>query len=202
MEEEEEIIQPPKVLYKYRGIDNWQFFVDILFNNRLYAAKYKDMNDPMEGKYYYHSGKLDEKIREKLSEGKEKLKICSLSETNDNFLMWSHYANGHRGIAIGVEIINKYDICKIEYDDEKVSIDKNNYSECSAKEILSHKSKLWQYEEEWRVFSSNEYVDVKIVKIIIGNRMEDKDKAYIKKLVKAMNSEIAIKEQGNRIKIK
>ena len=37
------------VLYKYRGIQNFRFLVDIILKNRLYAAKYSDLNDPMGG---------------------------------------------------------------------------------------------------------------------------------------------------------
>ncbi|MDR0834326.1 MAG: DUF2971 domain-containing protein [Candidatus Symbiothrix sp.] len=187
-EEEEEVTnKPPEVLYKYRSIDNWKFFVDILLNNRLYAAKYKDLNDPMEGGYYYHSGKLDKKTRDKLREGKEKLKICALSATDDNFLMWSHYANGHQGVAIGVEVDKKYDICEIEYDGQTF-VERNSCSESSAKEILAHKSKIWNYENEWRVFTEDDFINVNVREIVIGKRMNDKDKELVKKLVTVINS--------------
>lgn len=44
------------LLYKYRSIENFQFFVDIILNKRLYAARYLDLNDPMEGHYIYADG--------------------------------------------------------------------------------------------------------------------------------------------------
>lgn len=53
-----------EILYKYRTIDNLEFFLDTLLNNRLYAASFKDMNDPMEGVYVYRNGgSIDERIR-------------------------------------------------------------------------------------------------------------------------------------------
>ena len=33
------------ILYKYRTFDNWKYFVDINENERLYAAKYNELND-------------------------------------------------------------------------------------------------------------------------------------------------------------
>ena len=41
------------LLYKYRSLDNWKFLLDILINKRLHAARFQDLNDPMEGRYYY-----------------------------------------------------------------------------------------------------------------------------------------------------
>ena len=42
------------LLYKYRSIRNFRRFTEILLSNKLYAAKYSKMNDPMEGAYLYH----------------------------------------------------------------------------------------------------------------------------------------------------
>lgn len=57
-------------LYKYRSLDNFKFFIDIILNNRLYAAKYKDLNDPMEGQYYYQNGELNKTIRDRIRKEK------------------------------------------------------------------------------------------------------------------------------------
>lgn len=39
--------------YKYRSLANMKRFIDILMNRRLYACKYLDLNDPMEGFFLY-----------------------------------------------------------------------------------------------------------------------------------------------------
>lgn len=41
------------MLYKYRGFNNFEFALDIFVNQRLYAATYKKLNDPMEGRFIY-----------------------------------------------------------------------------------------------------------------------------------------------------
>ncbi len=60
----------------------------------------------MEGQFYYNHGELNRNIREKIRSEKGELRICSLSRTNNNELMWSHYANGQTGVPIGVKVID------------------------------------------------------------------------------------------------
>ena len=70
----------------------------------------------MEGQYLYRNGELNIDIRNQLSEEKNNLRLCSLSRVNNNELMWSHYANGQRGVAIGVEINRlEYNIRQVQY---------------------------------------------------------------------------------------
>ena len=99
------------ILYKYRGFENLKNLIDIFLNGRLYAASYTEMNDPMEGHYFHRSGILSPEFKSALKGEKDTFGICSLSEISNNELMWAHYANGHNGIAVGVEIdTQKYHI--------------------------------------------------------------------------------------------
>lgn len=41
--------------YKFRSLENIKRFLDILINERLYAARYDKLNDPMEGSYLVDS---------------------------------------------------------------------------------------------------------------------------------------------------
>ena len=89
------------ILYKYRSLGNYKYFIDIIVNNRLFAADYKSLNDPMEGMYYYRDGVVDVQTRNFIFNNKQKIKIGSLSMSSDNVVMWTHYANGHKGVVIG-----------------------------------------------------------------------------------------------------
>ncbi|MBO6495308.1 MAG: DUF2971 domain-containing protein [Roseivirga sp.] len=183
-----------EVLYKYRGLDNFKNFVDIILKNRLYAAQYKDLNDPMEGQYYYHRGELNKTIRDKILEEKGTLRILSLSRVNNNQLMWSHYADGHKGVAIGVRIDEiEYDVQPIEYDGI-VTIRNSDYNGQTAREILRHKLEVWSYEEEVRVFQRNQlFIDVKIEEIILGQRVSNQNVGLIRELLEKINPEIQIR---------
>ena len=110
------------MLYKYRSLSNYKILIDILANNRLYAANFKQLNDPMEGVYFFYNDELKEEFRKNINEGKNGLGICSLSKGNDVELLWAHYANGERGICIGLSIVENgtnYTIRNINYDESK-----------------------------------------------------------------------------------
>jgi len=181
------------ILYKYRSLDNFKNFVDIILKNRLFASKYKDLNDPMEGQYYYQSGELNREVRDKLLEEKGQLRLCSLSKIRDNQLMWSHYTNGHRGVAIGLRIDdNQYTVRPIQYNG-LVSIRNQDFNDQSATEILSHKLVVWNYEEEVRVFVRNRnFIDITIEEVITGLAMSKIDFGFVKELVEKINPDIRI----------
>ena len=97
---------------------------------------------------------------------RERTWICSLSKINDSLLMWSHYANNHKGICVelnmahvikyldgrygtivhnaGVEVQYKNIIEKPDYFKNRVA-DYLNYQ-------ISTKGKDWEYEQEWRLY--------------------------------------------------
>jgi len=150
----------------------------------------------MEGRYLYSQsgGSLDETMRQLLKGEKEKIRICSLSRNPNNELMWSHYAEGHKGVAIGVEVNrSKYEVRPIIYDGLH-RVGANNFHPGSATDVLSHKFDVWQYEEEERVFVRNnkQFVNVKIKEIICGSRMSTQDKGFITDLVEKINPDIEV----------
>lgn len=88
----------------------------------------------------------------------------SLSETNDNILLWSHYAASHTGFVLAIDLdINNNHIQKVTYQDSLPDFDidwyfsiKNNDESNSANvgyllKDFAIKSTNWQYEKEWRV---------------------------------------------------
>jgi hypothetical protein len=182
-----------KILYKYRGVQNFRFFIDIIMKNRLYAAKYVDLNDPMEGQYYYNKGELDKSMLRKISSDKGELRLCSLSRKKDNELMWSHYSEGHRGVAIGLTVdSSKYDIRPIQYTGIHY-LNGGQIEQDTPREILSHKLNVWSYEEEERVFVTDKfYVDIEVKELITGRAMSNQDYSFIKEVVEKVNPSIKI----------
>ena len=147
----------------------------------------------MEGQYLYQNGELNIDIRNQLSEEKSNLRICSLSRVNNNELMWSHYANGQRGIAIGVEMNRiKYQVRQVQYNGLPY-IQNHNLNNQTAIEILSNKLEVWNYEEEERVFiCDRQFIDVKVKEIILGRAMSNYDNGIIRDIIEKINPEIRI----------
>jgi hypothetical protein len=104
--------------------------------------------------------------------------IFSLSETSENQLMWSHYAEDTKGIAIGFEVganskLSDNDHCvKVNYSDtlpafkgkgflnqisffmdecgRPYSKSQISFSDPTFKLAISTKPTVWRYEQEWR----------------------------------------------------
>lgn len=182
-----------EILYKYRSLDNYKNFIDIILRNRLFAAQYKDLNDPMEGQYYYHRGELDQAIRQRILDEKGQLRLCSLSRVNNNELMWSHYTNGQRGVAIGVRIDDtRYDVRPIQYNG-LANLRNQDYNNQTVMEILSHKLEIWNYEQEERAFvRDRQFIDVNVEEIITGRAMSNQDFGFLRDIIERINPNIRI----------
>lgn len=135
----------------------------------------------------------------------------SLSEKYDHQLMWSHYAQDHKGFAIGFDSEHKYFNQKVSPNDElrhlrKVVYQKNrpkiNLMNPEGVELFTVKCFQWEYEAEWRIIRPFSEASAKIYNgsypiylfdfpissvsnIIIGSRMEDTIKERIKSILKS-----------------
>lgn len=154
------------LLYKYRGLTNLQFALDIFVNHRLHAAGYKDLNDPMEGQYEDIRGTLEDWQREEIFGAKNQYRLVALSETHNNVLMWSYYADSHTGMVVGVEITEPdANIIPIDYV-ENLNIDLQHPD--IAQGVLSKKLKLWGHEKERRVFVRQPFVGINVRELYFG----------------------------------
>ena len=91
--------------YKFRSLQNLKRFIDIVLNERLYASRCDELNDSMEGVYLTNPSSRN--IIRLLRIGKYKTRICSLSEDYKHTLLWSHYADSHKGCCIEVSAVNE-----------------------------------------------------------------------------------------------
>lgn len=183
------------MLYKYRSLQNFKNLVDIFVNSRMYASAYADLNDPMEGYYLYgSSGELDPSMQSLIAGEKDKIKILSLSRRPDIALMWAHYADGNRGVAIGVEIDEGADLRPILYDGPPIL--PKDFNVDSAVELFTKKHPAWEYEEEERVFvRKGNFASLSVREVILGSRMSTQDKGLMKNLIGLLNPNIEIISQ-------
>jgi hypothetical protein len=84
--------------------------------------------------------------------------VLSLSESYDNLLMWSHYADQHRGFVIEFESESEFlapnyskripsFLEKVEYNDLRPHL---SATTINRPEALVRKASVWAYEREWR----------------------------------------------------
>ena len=174
-------------LYKFRFLENIERIQDILFNNRFHLARWKELNDPMEGFFHYIIYETElpykERIRQIINE-KNELKICSFSNTYHPILLWSHYANHHKGIAIEITLNPDHyaNLYKVKY--EKNIPELNFDLSPSPIDVLKSKINHWAYEREYRVIDiCNTFTIGRITGIYLGLRVENEDKERIKLMV-------------------
>lgn len=155
-------------LYKFRALQNskdYNRIIDII-DNGFYCNDFLGFNDMNEGVYINNNKNTHITFSEK-----QKYKICSFSGVKalNSELMWGHYANTGRGVAIEINVANCSDIKEINYG--------TNDDLNTMEEILTNKSKEWDYEDEYRYLSTNDLEDNKInigkiIKIYFGTPYE------------------------------
>lgn len=135
--------------------------------------------------------------------------VFSVSEKDDNFLMWSHYCDSHKGICIGfdanklfwflntsygiacspLKYKSKYPIIRPKWVDQKI-----------GEIILTNKAKYWSYEKEWRFILSGEtdkeviLPDGIIVEVCIGCNTQKNHTNKIIEILKTKETKIELKE--------
>jgi Protein of unknown function (DUF2971) len=115
--------------------------------------------------------------------------VYCLSVRNDNILMWSHYANGHKGICLGFGHRPARPLgpaFPVMYSPElpRVSYLEGGDVEKFRADFLT-KDLPWEHEREWRVIDRNrgrgfrQFPPESLVEIILGAQMTQEDRAVI-----------------------
>ena len=220
-------------LYKYRQYTAQS--LEIIINRELYFPSPQQLNDPYDcqfsipnalqaaitsvdtipkikepmSKKLQQFGKLED-IYAKMARDWEGLGVLSLSEVSDSALMWTHYADEHRGFCLG------FDLCEpfTGYNEEHLVVG------CTKVEYFAHnpfkeyfmkiclkgqlpdweefwmtllsmgmaaKTEPWSYESEVRVLRKEPgaipYESRMLSQVIFGSRMKDRQRAILRRLL-------------------
>jgi hypothetical protein len=184
-------------LYKYKDVSTlsgMEHLEDIIQNDRLYCSCYSKLNDAFEGAYEYYPisetgfHTLDDDHVERLKIDKKDIRVCCLTKQNNNRLMWGYYGS-FKGVVIEVEFdMHSNSIIKaqdVKYSEQPPTLSTKNL--LSAEKLLLIKLKDWEHEEEVRVLSKEEHIDVRVRGIILGQRISFENEDRIKELVQKKN---------------
>ncbi len=181
-------------LFKFRSIN--KYLIDTLVKGTVYCAQPIHLNDPFDcqvdikkavanaisrlsGKKKQNLVKLSKAkgLFDKIQEDIKRVGICSFSLALKEPLLWSHYANEHKGLCLTYEIPGQfffdpsnniigvspvdYDVNPltewfIEIEPEKAGTDLNEFAIELLEKILTIKGKDWRYEQEIRIIRYNE----------------------------------------------
>ncbi|AEA42588.1 DUF2971 domain-containing protein [Fluviicola taffensis] len=166
----------PKIIYKYFGDNNYT--LDSLRNDYLYHSYYLDFNDPFDCSSYLIdiNGNANRATREVFKETLKKSMeingICCFSRINDSILMWSHYANKHRGICLEFENSNDaFQTKDVHYVKNFKKPDLFIDREDALYHMIYTKSEEWSYEKELRSFKKITYNNTEARKINFDFKM-------------------------------
>lgn len=197
----------PKVIYQYRPIT--EININNIKKNVVWARKASQFNDPYD--CLISSAEIDESIRasKKLridaavrcfEEIKKALNECGndirdgsavscFSKNCDSLLMWSHYADQHRGMCVGYDYralatSSHENIYPVSYG-EKIDLLRKGKGgkRLHASLNLVRKALDWQYEYEWRIIAGmfdpaatgTEVRTPQPVKVVFGSMVNVKD---------------------------
>jgi hypothetical protein len=173
------------VLYKFRPINKW--LIESLVNRSLYFAKPETLNDPFDCRIDLkgtlrraESSAADDqknllssflstpKFFENWQSTFDNLGVCCFSRDNRDTLLWTHYADAHRGVCLKYKFRAFYFLLEefhlttmgnVEYLAEPVTewlknapTDMTNFIEELVHVFAKSKSPAWAYEKEARIF--------------------------------------------------
>ena len=164
--------------YKFRTIENLHLIVDIIVNRRLYCCRSDQLNDIREAdvRVGNDEGRVHEIIEfgDQVMKRIRELRVCSLSKSFNNHLLWAHYAGGYTGVAVEIDLEDT-DVTEVLYGDNFIflsELEKNASPEDAARQVLARKYRAWNYEQEVRLVTKTEFYPLTrgISRIIVGYR--------------------------------
>lgn len=218
------MITSKQYIYKYFEIN--KYTIEVLVNNALHFSNPINFNDPFDCSFnldlvpnsdadkslhikfnlkedqqeLFESGFKDNISKECGAVFNKKLlsmiNITCFSENVDNFLLWSHYADSHKGLCLkfdwkiheeyfqGNKVVYKNKLPTIKY-----SSDDGFRKEINR--ITTTKLKCWEYENEVRSIVENGNSDRKnpsfnpqtLVSVIFGSKTSHEDILLIKNII-------------------
>jgi hypothetical protein len=127
-----------------------------LRDQRLKVARIHELNDPFE---FLGVDLSDRDFRRAITQTKQELSktagLLCFSKSWRHPLLWSHYADNHRGICLGLDI-NDSMVEHVSYVNSRFPKPDVTEYEALVRKLLFTKFAHWSYEDEYRV-----YVDLK-----------------------------------------
>jgi hypothetical protein len=152
-------IPPPADLIRLYHFTTADHAMSDIENGHLKVARFADCNDPFELlalNFRFKPHRTTARSFKK--EFDNKTGFISFSKNWTQPLMWSHYADRHKGVCLGFDV-PKWDVITMKYEDErilegldKVGDDPNKLPPLLQDLLMRTKAKGWEYEQEVRRF--------------------------------------------------
>ena len=147
-----------------------------------------------------------------VEEATRRIGIFSLSEVNSDILMWSHYADSHRGICLEFSEMDVGDYHKVKYVKSVPRFNplsefrRDDETGSPVEQVVLSKWKHWKYEKEWRILSFDRdrpdatgpgrygYDPQQLTGVILGSQISEDDRDDVLRWCRDQSHDIAISQ--------
>lgn len=195
------------LLYYYTS---QQYGIQSLNDTRLKIARFTELNDPFD---WIGIATNTLQQRRELRKLKQKFDLTNgllcMSTSWDVPLLWSHYADKHKGMCMGFEV-DEEDWVEVDYVDERPTLQTYNRQSITSlrlsdiNNLMKTKGRDWEYEAEFRKFIKLGEPDLrtglyfhpfsdemKLVSVHVGER-STVPRAWMKALIESIDDRIEI----------
>lgn len=213
------VVAPPNILYKYRSLDagSREHTLRTITHAEVWFSSLSEFNDPFEARVsvlmdgdddawrreFGFPRPTDDTIRRLIPEleggireDANKLGMLCFSAKPNDILMWSHYAQCHRGLCLGFRTTGDsilWDAQPVEYSADYPVIDYFRMTiEQRVRAMLLRKARHWEYEQEWRAIRTGPkpgiagYPTVMLTSVILGSEISRADREAVLQAVGAL----------------
>lgn len=136
---------------------NGKYGLEAVRTRRLKVSRLNNLNDPLEFSYFVGgTPEARSGMEYVIQDLAGRCRLLCLSEDFSNPVMWSHYADRHRGICLGFEVPEGETLWKVKYkklhDVQRFARGLTPLSSKDVKWLYATKHESWAYERERRMF--------------------------------------------------
>lgn len=190
-----------------------KYATEDLRKGRVKISLINELNDPFELLPYlrYNMSQKRSQYHKIRSAVSKKYGLLCFCKTWGEPLLWGHYADKHKGIAIGFEIL-KDEVLEVKYTDKRRRFELTNSQRKNEKlflDLAKAKYEKWSYEEESRIIVELEDCNLekklcflpfktrlKVKEIILGCKFDKTEIENIRGLANELNVRVILARQG------
>ncbi|MEO5714736.1 MAG: DUF2971 domain-containing protein [Luteolibacter sp.] len=186
---------------------NAQWGLDAIESGMLRVGRLAELNDPFEWRMategFDGEENMDPALLAELLERQEEKFLRMIGDNNGvlcfsgnarESVLWSHYADHHRGLALEMAVTDDPDkLIKINYSNDRICMDYRRwikeefaYRAPLLRQMMTTKSSGWSYEDEYRTYESLEECE----KVSNGNYFTTIPKGSLCRVIIGWRSEI------------
>ncbi|MHC3127912.1 hypothetical protein OB03_11755 [Brevundimonas sp. GN22] len=146
---------------------------------------------------------LRDLARQSIAQEMKHLGVFCMAENHTNILMWSHYANHHRGIALKFDTSKQVTgglnpLLKVQYQKERPQHRRIFHDTPLTETLIAlcTKAEFWAYEQEWRLIGSENagsrlrFDPNVITGLIFGAKISPADEQWLRERVAGREIEL------------